>query len=159
MSTENIVKNLQIYLSDEILSEMKFIDFQSSYAEIMMQLHGDEFLSTQIDLDKLLNNKNELIVFIVSDNKIISTAQGSFSQTYPVHHVYINNVVTLSAYRKQGLGRRSVNYLEREAIKLWSRVGHEIRFQLTNNPKKGSGAFFENIGYKKSNLMVFFKNT
>ncbi len=81
------------------------------------------------------------------DDKVISTAQGSYAELFPTDHVYVNNVVTLDNYRGKGYGKLAMEALESAARDKWGRQKQKIKMFLTNSPKKENGGFYESLGY------------
>ncbi len=152
MKEKSFSFNAEIYDSLDIKSYMSLENAHQQYEELMQFLHKGNF---HISYDAFLNllsfcDKREIIVFVVVDNKIISTAQGSLALTPPRLHLLVNNVVTHGNYRKCGYGKLAISYLEKLVTKNWSEnsISNEIEVVLTNNPNKGNGDFYKALGYK-----------
>ncbi|MEK7462130.1 MAG: GNAT family N-acetyltransferase [Patescibacteria group bacterium] len=117
------------------------------YQALMARLHGDKQVFKLPFLHKLKKSPTTIIIFVVMDDKVISTAQGSYAELFPTDHVYVNNVVTLDNYRGKGYGKLAMEALESAARDKWGRQKQKIKMFLTNSPKKENGGFYESLGY------------
>jgi GNAT superfamily N-acetyltransferase len=156
------VSKVSIFISNEILGIMNPEIAHNNYQTLMARLHGTKQVFKLPFLRKLKKSPTTIIVFVVIEGNIISTAQGSYAELFPVDHVYVNNVVTLEGYAGKGYGKLAMEMLEKAARNKWGRQGQEIRMFLTNSPKKGNGGFYESLGYiarseKNNNLTIVWQ--
>ena len=133
----------------EFLAKARLI--REQYIEVLRVLHGDDFTVSSEQFNSLLNNSNEIIIFVIYERVILSTAQASLSKTPPKHHVYINNVATHSDYHERGLGGMCMEKLLAEIKKQW---GSDVIIELTNNPEKGNSGFYKELGFEEKDTAV-----
>ncbi len=141
------MSNAKVFVSAEILGSMTSKKVHEEYQGLMSRLHGDKQVFKLSFLHKLKKSPTTLIVFVVVEGKIVSTAQGSFAEVFPVDHVYVNNVVTAVDCDGMGYGRIAMSALEKAVRETWGRQGQELRMFLTNSPKKNNGGFYQSLGY------------
>lgn len=116
------------------------------YVATMCRLHED-FTIDQEDFKALLENENEVLVFILDHGQVVSTAQASLAMTPPQWHFYVNNVVTRSGYGGKGYGRLAIAELVDEVRRHWGKR-RTYTGVLTNAPSKGNSGFYEATGWR-----------
>jgi GNAT superfamily N-acetyltransferase len=151
-SRRRIVASARILISAEILGFMSTKRVHEDYQALMNRLHGDKQVFKLPFLHRLKQSPTTITIFVVVDEKIVSTAQGSYAELFPTDHVYVNNVVTREGHDGKGYGKLAMKALERAARDTWGRQKQEIKMFLTNSPKKGNGGFYDSLGYSSRSV-------
>lgn len=141
------MSNATILISAEVLTCMSAIRVHEDYQALMSRLHGDRQVFNLTFLRTIKKSNTTIIVFVVVNEHIVATAQGSYAELFPVDHVYVNNVVTAESHGGKGYGKLAMEALEESARNKWGRQKQTIKMSLTNSPKKGNGGFYESLGY------------
>jgi ribosomal protein S18 acetylase RimI-like enzyme len=136
-----------VFISAEILKCLSAKRVHEDYQALMNRLHGDKQVFKLSFLHTIKRSPTTILVFVVVDDEIVSTAQGSYAELFPVDHVYVNNVVTAERCGGQGYGKIAMQALEEAARNKWGRQKQAIKLFLTNSPKKANGGFYVSLGY------------
>lgn len=122
-----------------------------SYLACLERLHGPDVRERALEISfpsrfrYLFRCSDEVIGFVLDgEGRVCSTAQASRARTFPVEHVYVNNVVTLEQFGERGLGRMVMEGLVGACCDRW---GTPLKFVLTNSPKKNNAQFYEALGW------------
>lgn len=124
-----------------------------AYIKLMRQLHGSDFSCTTNEFFELVDEKDELIAFLIDreTSNVLATVQITLARTQPRYHLYINNMVVDEDCRMRGYGHELLYLAELSAVFEWRLKGGEkkvIRFELTNSPGKKNALFYRSLGYR-----------
>jgi ribosomal protein S18 acetylase RimI-like enzyme len=136
-----------VFISAEILKCLSAKRVHEDYQALMNRLHGNVQVFKLPFLHTIKRSPTTVVVFVVVGEKIVSTAQGSYAELFPVDHVYVNNVVTAEGCDGQGYGKLAMEALEVAARNKWGRQKQPLKMFLTNSPEKANGGFYVSLGY------------
>lgn len=131
---------------------MKIREAKQSDYEELMQLYNffvgeDRYLKHDNDsFNKVLNSKNNYIYVAEDNNSLVGFITFSVRNVvrYPKPIVELDEIFVSKAYRKHGIGKKFMEKMEEEAIKLnCYRVFIESHYD-----HKAAHKFYEDLGYK-----------
>lgn len=82
----------------------------------LMQEHDESFVLSKEEFFELITTNSERIIIIVSDDKVVATAQATLSLV--PRHVYVKNVVAQSD-NEQGWKDMALREIERVIARVW----------------------------------------
>ncbi len=108
---------------------------------------------TKDNINKLLKNKEEYLYVYVANGKVIGYIHGSSYQLlFSDKLINILGLVISKNYRKDGIGKKLLNYLEVEA----SRNGYEGVILKTGIERVEAHKFYRKCGYTEEKKQLKF---
>lgn len=126
-------------------------DIKEQVSELFRQLSPNKI---QLDLEELLNEKNQITVaYCEDDNKIIGIALMCTYKVISGSKGWIEDVVVDSASRGKGIGRKLINLLVK--------VGEEKELSeillFTENHRVAAINLYSSIGFKLKDSKIYCK--
>ncbi|MCA9363449.1 GNAT family N-acetyltransferase [Candidatus Kaiserbacteria bacterium] len=143
MDREQITLDYEVCMNTELFDRLTVENALEQVGELLSDLHKSEVVLSVKDFTDSADT-NWLFLLDKDAGQIMSVMQFSLARTPPKSHVYINNVVTHSDYRRNGLGTVLLNESFRAMVRLW---GTGLGVELTNSPKKDNAGFYEALGF------------
>ena len=140
-------KDYRVYVSSGGMFGM-LPGIKKKYESLLRQLYGQYLEITDQFFFDLLRAPSERLIFVISDEKLVATAQVTLSMTLPIQRVYVNNVVVEESLRGQGWGKILDGEITRTVIENWKKAGKIVRMELTNSPKKENAGFYLSCGWQ-----------
>jgi len=141
-------QDVKVVVYREVYGFISDLEVEQQYRSLMKVLHGNEADAVAVNLPARLALSSELFVFLLHDRCIIASAQVTLASTFPKPHAYINNVAVLPEYQQYGLGRVVIEQARFHTCRKWGCEEQDIILELTNNPKKKNGTFYQKLGFR-----------
>lgn len=134
-------------IDTEVLEHVSLFALRREYEALLTRLYQRDLDITSIELHERLHAQTEILVFLIHEQQLVATAQGSIVQALPQPLMVVSNVVTHDDYEGQGFGRQVMAALEAEGVMRWASTTRPLRAILTNRPTRGNSAFYQAQGW------------
>ncbi len=126
-----------------------------SLFELNKMFNGDEITTEKIIADSISNNKQETVFVAIVDNETVGfcCVQLFKSMCYDSNYVEITELFVEEECRNQGIATALMKYTEEYFLNRGIK-GYQL---FTGKYNEVAQAFYENIGYKKSNEIMYRK--
>lgn len=137
----------QLFANHEVYAALPSEVLLRDYCDLLSHLAGKPVKCSLHELRSVISDRNELLIFLVEDARLVGTAQGTLAHVIPHWKLYVNNVVVSESQAGRGNGRALLAYLECEVVKRWPER-RPMKLELTNSPRRENGEFYEKLGFR-----------
>jgi ribosomal protein S18 acetylase RimI-like enzyme len=126
----------------------------NDFKDLVIQLSSSIEYPSKEYLTSIISNNNIKLLVAINNNKIIGTLTIAIINLISGKKARIEDVVVDINFRKQGIGKKLVQFAEKLCVKL------NIKYiDLTSHPKRiAANKLYQHLGYIRGQTNVYIKN-
>lgn len=141
---------MDIYTLQELPADLylKFTDIssgESAFSVLQSSQTGNKRIVTEERLDLIRNSQDHIMLIAVENNELIGEVLGQRVVGISNSYFYLHDLVVGESARGKGVGSQLLSLLLTQAKETWPGI---VRAQCTSRPSRGTGPFFEKMGFR-----------